>query len=156
MKRTWVSMKYWVGFSSYKCGLCLLFTMSFRLGLTWISKAHHARTMALVMRAKMFALSFCITNGQKKFPIDHMDSVATPLWGKCEDEIRTPKSGNLESSGTPATSDLDCRGQNTSPWGIFYTLGKALKCRCRKWPCMSHSDICSTSYGRKKGRESNW
>jgi hypothetical protein len=31
-----------------------------------------------------------------------------------------------------------------------------LKCRCRKWPRMSHSDICSTSYGRKKGRESNW
>jgi hypothetical protein len=50
------------------------------------------------------------------------------------------------------TSELDCRGQNTSPWGV----GKALKCRCRKWPCMSHSNICSTSYGRKKGRESNW
>jgi hypothetical protein len=31
-----------------------------------------------------------------------------------------------------------------------------LKCRCRKWPRMSHSDICNTSYGRKKGRESNW
>jgi hypothetical protein len=33
---------------------------------------------------------------------------------------------------------------------------KDLECKCRKWPCMSHSDICSTSYGRKKGRESNW
>ncbi len=31
-----------------------------------------------------------------------------------------------------------------------------MKCRCRKWPCINHSDICSTSYGRKKGRESNW
>jgi hypothetical protein len=31
-----------------------------------------------------------------------------------------------------------------------------LKFRCRKWPRMSHSDIYSTSYGRKKGRESNW
>jgi len=30
-----------------------------------------------------------------------------------------------------------------------------LKCRCRQWPCMSHLDICSTSYGQKKGRESN-
>jgi hypothetical protein len=38
----------------------------------------------------------------------------------------------------------------------LYTVGKALKCRCRKWPCMSHLDICNTSYGRKKGRESNW
>jgi hypothetical protein len=33
--------------------------------------------------------------------------VATPLWGKCEDEIRTPKSGNLESSGTPKTLELN-------------------------------------------------
>jgi len=31
-----------------------------------------------------------------------------------------------------------------------------LKCRCRKWPRMSHSDIYSTSYGQKKGKESNW
>jgi hypothetical protein len=36
--------------------------------------------------------------------------VATPLWGKCEDETHTPKSGNLESFGTPTTSELDCRG----------------------------------------------
>jgi hypothetical protein len=41
------------------------------------------------------------------------------------------------------------------PWGVFYTVGKVLKSRCWKWPCKSHSDICSTSYGRKKGRESN-
>jgi hypothetical protein len=31
-----------------------------------------------------------------------------------------------------------------------------LKCRCRKWLRMDHLDICSTSYGQKKGRESNW
>ncbi len=31
-----------------------------------------------------------------------------------------------------------------------------MKCKCRKWPRMSHLDICNTSYGRKKGRESNW
>jgi hypothetical protein len=83
-------------------------------------------------------------------------TVATPLWDKCEDEVHTPKSGNLESSGTPTTLELNCRGQNTLPWGVLYTVGKALKCRCRKWPCMSHSDICNTSYSRKKGQESNW
>ncbi len=33
---------------------------------------------------------------------------------------------------------------------------KVSKCRCLKWPFMSHLDICSTSYGCKKGRESNW
>ncbi len=31
-----------------------------------------------------------------------------------------------------------------------------MKCRCRKWPCMSHLDIRSTSYVQKKGWESNW
>jgi hypothetical protein len=76
--------------------------------------------------------------------------------GKCEDETCTPKSGNLESSGTPATSELNSRGKNTLPRGVLYTVGKALKCRCRKWPRMSHLNICSTSYGQKKGRESNW
>ncbi len=82
--------------------------------------------------------------------------VATPLWGKCEDETHTPKSGNLESSGTPAISEFDIRGQNTLPWGVFNIVGKALKCRCKKWPRMSHLDMCSMSYGQNKGRESNW
>ncbi len=31
-----------------------------------------------------------------------------------------------------------------------------MKSRCPKWPRMSHLDICSSSYGQKKGRESNW
>jgi hypothetical protein len=82
--------------------------------------------------------------------------VATPLWVKCEDETHTPKSENLESSGTPENSELDCRSQNTSYWGVVYTIGKVLKCRCPKWPCMSHLDICNPSYGQKKGQESNW
>jgi hypothetical protein len=85
-----------------------------------------------------------------------MVDVATPLWGKCEDETHTPKSGNLESYGTPATSELYSRGQNTSPWNVIYTVEKVLKCRCRKWPHMSHLEICNTSYGQKKGHESNW
>jgi hypothetical protein len=42
------------------------------------------------------------------------------------------------------------------PWGVIYIIGKFLKCRCWKWPCMSHSNICNISYGQKKGRESNW
>jgi hypothetical protein len=75
------------------------------------------------------------------------------LW---EDETHTPKSGNLESFRTPTISELDCRGQNTSPWSVLYTVGKVLKCRCRKWPRMGHWNIYITSYGQKKGRESNW
>jgi hypothetical protein len=83
-------------------------------------------------------------------------SVATPLWVKCEDETHIPKSGNLESFRTPKTSELDCRSQNTLHWGVLYTIGKVLKCWCPKWPRMSHLGICSSSYGQKKGRESNW
>ncbi len=56
----------------------------------------------------------------------------TPLWSKCEDETCTIESENLESSGTLETSELNCRGQNTSPWGVLYTVGKVLKCRCWK------------------------
>ncbi len=82
--------------------------------------------------------------------------VATPLWDKCEGEAHTPKSGKWESFGTPENSELEFRGQNTSHWGVLYTNGKVLKCRCPKWPRMSHLDICSSSYGQKKGRESNW
>jgi len=76
--------------------------------------------------------------------------------GKCEDETHTPKSGNLESSRTLATSEFDSKRKNTSPVGVFYTVEKVLKCRCPKWFRMSHLDICSPSYGQKKGQESNW
>jgi hypothetical protein len=83
-------------------------------------------------------------------------SVATPLWAKCEGEAHIPKSGKLEYSETPKNSEFDCRGQNTSHWGVLDVIGKVLKFRCPKWLNMSHLDICSLSYGQKKGRESNW
>ncbi len=95
-----------------------------------------------------------IFNATKSF--QRSTFVTTPLWGKCEDETRTPKSGNLESSGTPKTSELNCRGQKTLPWCVLYIVGKVLRCKCRKWPCMSHSDIYNITYGRKKGQKSNW
>jgi hypothetical protein len=83
-------------------------------------------------------------------------NVATPLWAKCEGEAHTPKSGNLESFGTPKNSELEFRGQNTSHCSLFGAIGKVLKCRCPKWPLMSHLDICSLIYGQKKGQKSNW
>jgi len=83
-------------------------------------------------------------------------SPKTPLWSKCENETHIPKSGNLESSRTPDILELDRKEQKTSPYDVLYTVGKVLKCRCRKWPPMSHSDICNTSCVRKKSREPNW
>ncbi len=82
--------------------------------------------------------------------------VVTPLWGKCEVATHTPENGTWESSGSSENLKFDCRGQNTLHWGVFNIVGKVLKCRCPKWPCMNHLDICNTSYNRKKGRESNW
>jgi hypothetical protein len=82
--------------------------------------------------------------------------VATPLWAKCEGEAHTPKNGNLESSGTPENSKFELKGENTSHWGVLGVIGKVLKCKCLNWPRIGHLDICSPSYGQKKGRESNW
>jgi hypothetical protein len=41
--------------------------------------------------------------------------VATPLLEECEDDTHIPEMGTWESFGTPKTSELDCRGQNTFP-----------------------------------------
>jgi len=84
------------------------------------------------------------------------DVMSQPHFGQSVRMRQTPKSGNLESSGTLATSELDNRRKNTSIWVVLYIVEKFLKCRCPKWPRMSHLDICNPSYGQKKGRESNW
>ncbi len=57
---------------------------------------------------------------------------------------------------TPKNSELDCRGQISLHLSVLGVVGKFLKCKCSKWPRMSHLDICNPSYGQKKGRESNW
>jgi len=62
----------------------------------------------------------------------------------------------LESSGTPECSKLDSNAQNTSHWGVLGVIGKVLKRIYKKWPHIGHLDICSPSYGQKKGRKSNW
>ncbi len=72
-----------------------------------------------------------------------------------------PSSGSNKGLGsastrTPKTSESNCRGQNTTLWCILYIIGMLLKSRCLNWACMTHLDICNTSYGKKKGRESNW
>jgi hypothetical protein len=41
-------------------------------------------------------------------------------------------------------------------WGVIYITGKLLKLIWLKWARMTHLDIWNTSYGQKKGWESNW
>jgi hypothetical protein len=64
--------------------------------------------------------------------------------------------GTWESSGIPKCLEFEGKGQNTSHWGVLYIIWKLSKCRCRKWAHLSHLDICNTTYGQKKGRESTW
>ncbi len=82
--------------------------------------------------------------------------VATPLWPSVGVKPNTPKVGDSESSGTTECLDFDSKAQNTSHWGVLDVIRKVLKRRYRKWPRIGHLDICSPSYGQKKGRESNW
>ncbi len=82
--------------------------------------------------------------------------VAPLLWPSVGVKPNTWKSRELESSGTPECSELDSKGQNTWHWGVLGVIGKVLKLNYRKWPRIGHLDICSPSYGQKKGRESNW
>ncbi len=62
----------------------------------------------------------------------------------------------LESQWTLELLESDYGGQNTLHWRVLYIVGKLLKRRCLKWACMTHLNICNTSYGKKKSRESNW
>jgi hypothetical protein len=64
--------------------------------------------------------------------------------------------GSWSLEGTLKFSERDFRGQNTSPWRVLYIIGKLLNYRCLKWVHIPHLDICNTSYGQKKGQESNW
>jgi hypothetical protein len=58
--------------------------------------------------------------------------------------------------GFPNIQRAIAGGQNSMYWGIPYIIGKLLERRCLKWARMTHLDIWHTSYGQKKGRESNW
>jgi hypothetical protein len=61
----------------------------------------------------------------------------------------------LESQWIPKFSE---QLQGSKPNGLksFLSIGKLLERRCLKWAHMTHLDIQNTSYGQKKGRESNW
>ncbi len=87
----------------------------------------------------------------------HVRKCHNPTLAKCGAEAQhLEKLGILESSGTLECVELDSKAQNTSHLCVLDVIGKVLKRRYRKWPRIGHLDICSPSYGTKKGRESNW
>jgi hypothetical protein len=61
----------------------------------------------------------------------------------------------MESRWTPETSESNFRGQNSMACDVLYIIGKLLELRCLKWARIAHLDIWNTSYGQKKGWESN-
>jgi hypothetical protein len=68
--------------------------------------------------------------------------MSQPHFGaKCENATHTPESEKMKSSGTPKNSELDLRGQIFLHLSVLGLIGKVLKCRCSKWPRMSHLDM---------------
>jgi len=61
----------------------------------------------------------------------------------------------MESRWTSETSESNFRGKNSISCGVLYIIGKLLELKCLKWARIAHLDIWNTSYGQKKGRESN-
>ncbi len=73
--------------------------------------------------------------------------------------LHTPKElplWELESRWTPKFSENNYKGQNLMNWRVRHIIGNILELRCLKWARMTHLDTSNTSYGEKKGRESNW
>ncbi len=64
--------------------------------------------------------------------------------------------GNWSPERTRKSSECNSRHLNSLPWKVIYIIGKLLKCRYIKWARIAHLDIWNTSYGQKKGGESNW
>jgi hypothetical protein len=61
----------------------------------------------------------------------------------------------VETQWTSESSKSDCMGQNPLDWQVPYIIKKILELRCLKWAHMTHLDTLNTSYGQKKGQESN-
>jgi hypothetical protein len=61
-----------------------------------------------------------------------------------------------ESRWTPKTSEGELKGQISMNCCALGTIEKILERTCLKWARIAHLDIWNTSYGQKKGQESNW
>jgi hypothetical protein len=84
------------------------------------------------------------------------ETVATLTWPSVGVKPKHLERVGIWSPPTPECSERNSKGQNTFHWGVHGVIGKLLKRRYRKCPRIGHLDICSPSYGQKKGQESNW
>jgi hypothetical protein len=80
-----------------------------------------------------------------------------PTLAKCGGEAQhLEKLGIWSPLGLPNVQSSTARGKTPRIRVFLVSLEKVLKHRYRKCPRIGNSDICSPSYGQKKGRESNW
>jgi hypothetical protein len=100
----------------------------------------------------------CKVEGQEGDPgALHMLPGVQKVWGNEPSHSQvTSHVGNWSPKRTPESSKRNCRGPNSLPRRVLYIIENILKCRCLKWARIAHLDIWNTSYGQKKGRESNW
>jgi hypothetical protein len=86
-----------------------------------------------------------------------VEKLSQPYFGKSGRMTLTlPKWGLGSLSGLLKLQSSIARVKTPCIELFFYIIRKLSKCRCPKWPRMSHLDIYNTSYDKKKGRESNW
>jgi hypothetical protein len=76
--------------------------------------------------------------------------------GVVRSPLTLPKMGLGSPPGLPKTQSAIAGVKTPCIEAFFISLERSWSVDVQKWPRMSHLDICSTSYGRKKGRESNW
>jgi hypothetical protein len=110
---------------------------------------------AKITLRKHVCIKIWLNINQCKSIMIHTYHVATPLWPSVGVKPNTSKVGDLESFGTLECLEFESKAQNTLHWGVLGVIEKVVKRRYRKWPRIGHLDICSPSYGQKKGRESN-
>jgi hypothetical protein len=100
----------------------------------------------------------CKVTGQEGTPGSHF--TCSRECKECEGmNPHTPKGTPMLGVGLPEDSQIfkaQLQGPNSSPLRVIYIIRKLLKCRCLQWVCIAHLDIWNTSYGQKKGQESNW
>ncbi len=83
----------------------------------------------------------------------HMLLGVQKVWGHSQVNSHV---GSWSPERTFESSERNFRGQNSLLWRVIYIIRKLLKFRCLKWALIAHLDIWNTSYGQKKGWESNW
>jgi hypothetical protein len=94
--------------------------------------------------------------GHGKGEVDGATAVAPLLWPSVGVKPNTWKSWRFGILWDSRMFRARHQGPKHLALGCSCVIGKVLKRRYRKCPRIGNSDICSSSYGQKKGRKSNW